>query len=94
MIESFKSRPLKLFWQRSDASKINPKWLTRVALILDALDAAERPEALDMPGLAFHRLRGSRKRAYAVTVSGNWRITFEFEGESARNVNLEDYHGS
>jgi proteic killer suppression protein len=30
--------------------------------------------------------------AYAVSVTGNWRITFEFDGQDAVNVNLEDYH--
>jgi len=30
--------------------------------------------------------------AYAVFVNANWRITFEFDGQDAVNVNLEDYH--
>ena len=28
----------------------------------------------------------------AVTVSGNWRVTFRFEGRDAEIVNYEDYH--
>jgi len=28
----------------------------------------------------------------SVTVSGNWRVTFRFEGEDAFDVDLEDYH--
>ena len=40
----------------------------------------------------FHQLKGSRKYEFAVSVTGNWRITFEFEGDDATNVNLEDYH--
>ena len=40
----------------------------------------------------FHKLKGYRKNELAVSVTGNWRITFEFIGEDASNVNLEDYH--
>ena len=28
----------------------------------------------------------------AMTVSGNWRITFRFVGENATDFNLEDFH--
>ena len=47
---------------------------------------------MNLPGLGFHPLKGNRKGTYAVTVSGNWRITCQFEGENAVNVDLEDYH--
>ena len=47
---------------------------------------------MNLPGYKFHGLKGERKGVYAVSVSGNWRITFEFEGEDAINVVLEDYH--
>lgn len=45
-----------------------------------------------LPGYRFHALKGDRKGNYAVSVSGNWRLTFRFEGEHAVDVNLEDYH--
>jgi proteic killer suppression protein len=47
---------------------------------------------MELPGYKFHGLKGERQGAYSVAVSGNWRITFEFEGQNAVNVNLEDYH--
>jgi len=31
-------------------------------------------------------------RVKSVGVSGNWRVTFVFDGQDAANVNLEDYH--
>lgn len=31
-------------------------------------------------------------RVKSVRVSGNWRVTFVFDGQDAANVNLEDYH--
>lgn len=60
--------------------------------MLDRLDASVGPNDMNIPGYKFHALKGSRKGHYAVSVSGNWRLTFAFDGQDAVNVNLEDYH--
>ncbi len=44
---------------------------------------------MNLPGYKFHALKGARN---AVSVSGNWRITFRFAAEDAVDVDLEDYH--
>ena len=54
--------------------------------------AAAKAEDMNLPGYKFHRLTGERKGTCAVSVTGNWRITFRFEGEDAVDVDLEDYH--
>ena len=59
--------------------------------MLAALDAASAPEALNLPGFGFHGLQGKPKR-FAISVSGNYRLTFGFDGEDAVDVDLEDYH--
>ena len=59
---------------------------------LDRLDAAIKPEDRLLPGFGFHGLTGVNPKRYAVSVSGNWRITFSFDGEDAVDVYLEDYH--
>ncbi len=59
--------------------------------MLDRLDATIRPDDMDLPGYRFHPLKGQRKGTYAVSVSGNWRLTFRFDGEDATDVDLEDY---
>jgi proteic killer suppression protein len=56
------------------------------------LDEAEKPEEMSIPGYRLHHLKGDQKGRYAVDVSGNWRITFGWEGEDAIDVDLEDYH--
>jgi proteic killer suppression protein len=56
------------------------------------MDASKEAEDMDLPGYKFHALRGDRKGEFAVSVTGNWRITYQFVGEDALNVNLEDYH--
>jgi proteic killer suppression protein len=57
-----------------------------------ALDAAIEPKAMDAPGLKFHPLKGAEKGRFSVRVSGNFRITFGWEGKDATDVDLEDYH--
>jgi|GEM_PF-463203 len=59
--------------------------------ILDLLDDAADPQGLKIPGLFLHPLKGDRKGQWAMSVSGNWRITFAFDGEDVIVVNLEDY---
>lgn len=92
MICSFRHRGLERFFRRGDYRGIPAKNATRIERILDRLEGSIRPEDMNLPGYRFHPLKGDRKGAYAVTVSGNWRITFGFDGENAVDVDLEDYH--
>jgi proteic killer suppression protein len=59
---------------------------------LAALDSACRIEDLDIPGYRLHRLKGDRRGIWSISVSGNWRITFEFTDGNVYIVNYEDYH--
>jgi proteic killer suppression protein len=45
-----------------------------------------------LPGLGLYPLKGDRKGTWAVSVSGNWRVTFTFVGKDADSVDYEDYH--
>jgi proteic killer suppression protein len=92
MIRSFRSKPLRKFAEDGDASKLSVQNPARIRRILLALDTARIPEAMNMSGIRFHSLRGAGKGRYAVDASGNWRITFGWDGEDAIDVDLEDYH--
>ncbi len=92
MIVSFRSRALKRYWERSEAKRLPPASIDRIRLILDRLDAVIVPGDLDLPGLGFHSLKGSRKGEFAVFVTRNWRITFGWNDGDAVNIDLEDYH--
>jgi proteic killer suppression protein len=35
---------------------------------------------MNLPGLHLHELKGNRAGTWSVRVSGNWRVTFKFEG--------------
>ena len=47
---------------------------------------------MDLPGWKLHQLKGNRAGLWAVSVSGNWRVVFEFKDGHAYIVNYEDYH--
>jgi proteic killer suppression protein len=66
--------------------------LPKVRRVLDAIDAAESPRELMLPGFGMHPLKGDRKGTWAIVITKNWRITFKFEGIDVIDVNLEDYH--
>ena len=51
-----------------------------------------RPEDMNLPGFRFHALVGRDRGRYAVSASGNWRITFNWIEGEAVDVDLEDYH--
>ncbi len=92
MIKSFRHKGLERFFRNRDARAINSRHAGRIERMLDLLDQATSPEQLNLPGLFLHPLKGVRKGEWAMTVSGNWRITFCFDGEDVIVVNLEDYH--
>lgn len=91
MIKSYRSKALKKFAVGGDARGLSVQKPARIVMILKALDAAIRPETLDLPGLRFHRLKGNPTR-YSIWASENWRITFSWQGADAIDVDLEDYH--
>ncbi len=92
MIRSFRSKPLRRFWEDGDPSKLSVSNLRRIERLLITLDEAGRPEDMNVAGWRFHALRGTMKGRYAVDASGNWRLTFGWDGGHAIDVDLEDYH--
>ena len=88
----FRHSGLRKFWERGDASRLNPAYTARISRLLDALESAESPADIDYPGLRLHPLTGNRRGTWSLRVSGNWRITFRFEDGEPVDVDLEDYH--
>lgn len=90
MIRSFRSKAIRSFFERQDASRLRVQNIARAARMLRALDAATLHEQLNLPGYHFHLLRGERR--WSIRGTGNWRITFGWDGADAIEVDLEDYH--
>ena len=85
-------RGLRRFHERGDASGLNPAWVPRIRRVLALLDQATESRHLAIPGFGLHPLKGRLQGYWGVTVSGNWRIVFRFEGGEVVDVRLMDYH--
>jgi toxin HigB-1 len=92
MIKSFRSKPLADLWESGRTAKIDVRLHERILRRLDRLDAAARPEEMNLPGFDFHPLKGFRPTRYSVHVNGPWCITFEFDHGDAFWVDFEQYH--
>ncbi len=92
MIKQFKHSGLEKYFLRGTKSGVQSKHVNRIRLILGRLHVSTQPQDMNLPGLALHELRGRRKGTWSVMVSGNWRITFKFDGPDATDINYEDYH--
>ena len=92
MIVNFKHKGLEKFFLTGSTAGIQPKHEKRLQIILGRLHVSTSVKDMSLPGLRLHELKGKRKGTWAVDVSGNWRITFTFDGVDAIDVNYEDYH--
>ena len=91
MIKTFKHRGLKELFETGDTRRIGRQAQPRARRQLDTLDQAQKPEAMNVPGWRFHALQGHKAR-YSVTVTANFRLTFDWEDGDAYRVDYEDYH--
>ncbi len=92
MIKSFKHKGLERFFTTGMAAGIHQAHKARLEERLTALHTAFSVEDMDIQGWNLHALKGDRKGQWAINVSGNWRIVFEFVDGHAYVVNYEDYH--
>ena len=92
MIKSFKHKGLRKFYETGSKQGIQAQHAPKIRMQLAALDSAFCIEDLDIPGYRLHPLKGDRKGIWSVSVSGNWRITFQFDDGNVYVVNYEDYH--
>ena len=92
MIKSFRHKGLEAFFRRGTKSGIQPHHATKLRVQLTALHAATKPDDLSAPGWRLHPLTGSLRGFYSITVNGNWRVIFRFDGTDVELVDYLDYH--
>ena len=95
IVRSFRHRGLRQLYENNSPRLLKQGLVERVRGILAALAMAETMEGFiseAAPGWRVHRLSGERRNEWSVSVSGNWRITFEERNGAIERVNLEDYH--
>lgn len=92
MIQTFRHKGLRRFFESGSATGIQPHHANRLRMLLVALDTAQSIEDMDIPGFRLHPLKGAERGRWAVWVNGNWRVTFEFRDGHTYILDYEDYH--
>ena len=92
MIIGFRHKGLKRLYEKGDRRRVQPQYADKVERILARLDEATEAANMDIPGFRLHPLKGGLAGYWSVSVSGNWRIIFRFEGAHACDVDLIDYY--
>ncbi len=92
MIKSFRHKGLERFFRSGSKAGIQANHEKKLRRQLARLDAAIQSNDMNIPGWKLHPLQGSLDQHWAVWISGNWRITFAFDGDDAVLVDYQDYH--
>lgn len=92
-IRSIQHRGLLRLIEDDDSRGLGADQIKRLRNIIAALiTAADMDGVAGPPGWRIHQLRGDRAGTWSISVSGNWRLTFDLEEGEISNLNLEDYH--
>lgn len=92
MIRSFRHKGIQRFFESGTKAGIRAQHAARLARQLRQLNDARRPQDMNIPGWKLHPLSHDLAGHWSVWVSGNYRLTFAFEGEDAILVDYLDYH--
>ena len=79
-------------FETGNASGVLAAHKTRLRMQLAALNTAMTIDDMDIPGFRLHPLKGEMKGRWAISVNGNWRLTFEFKDGNVFILDYEDYH--
>ncbi|MCX7184669.1 MAG: type II toxin-antitoxin system RelE/ParE family toxin [Nitrosospira sp.] len=89
MIKAFRHKGLEVFFETGSKAGIQPHHAPKLRKQLLRLDLAKSPIDMSVPGWNLHRLSTGQ---WSVWVNGNWRMTFDFDGENATLIDYQDYH--
>jgi proteic killer suppression protein len=98
MIKGFRHKGLERFFLTGSKKGIVASHAEKLRVRLTALDAAIGPDDLHAPSWKLHQLSGKNPKRqdvdghWSIWVTGNWRITFFFEGTDVILVDYLDYH--
>lgn len=93
MIKSFQHKGLKGFFETGSTAGIQASHAQRLGAMLRRLNESANAQGMNLPGWRLHPLKGRElKGHFSVSVSGNWRMTFRFDGMDAVLVDYQDYH--
>ncbi len=90
-IRNCRHKGLQELFVSGRSARLGVRYAKNALRILDVLNRMQDPQ--DCAGLKdFHELKGNRKGTYSMHVTGNYCITFKWDGRDAYDLNFEDYH--
>jgi toxin HigB-1 len=92
MIKSFKHKGLEIFFLTGSKEGIQAHHAKKLQILLTALSNAQDESDMRAPAWNLHPLSGNLDKHWSVSVNGNWRMTFRFQGKDTILVNYQDYH--
>ncbi len=93
MIQSWRNTASLKVWEGQRPNRFRSLDFEAAIDLLLALNAVETLRDLSpLQSVGLHKLKGTRKGQWAMTVNGPWRICFEFRKGDAFNVEIVNYH--
>jgi proteic killer suppression protein len=93
MIKKFRQSWLEVFWNTGRHKKVPPNLKDRILRKLDMINSAkELKDLMSPPSNHLHQLHGDRDGQWAISVSGQWRLCFNFKDGDVFDIELVQYH--
>ena len=93
MIRSWRNAATRKVWEGGQPNQFRGLDFDVATDLLLALNVAKSLNDLgSLRSLGLHKLKGARKKQWAMTVNERWRICFEFRKGDAFEVEIVDYH--
>lgn len=93
MIRSWRNATSRKIWEGERPRRFRGVDFEAAVDLLLALNVAKsRRDLSPLASVGLHKLKGERKRQWAMTINGPWRICFEFRKGDVYNVEITDYH--
>jgi toxin HigB-1 len=93
MIRSWRNSVTRKVWEGERPNRFRGLDFDAAVDLMLALNVAKALSDLSpLKSVGLHKLKGERKRQWAMTVNARWRICFEFRNADAYEVEIIDYH--
>jgi toxin HigB-1 len=92
MIKSIKHKGIQLFLETGSKKLIQEEHSKKLQQLLIFLDVVDNIADIKLHPKYRHELKGELKGFQSMTISGNWRLIFEFIDGDIYLVDYLDYH--
>ena len=96
-LDSFRHKAVRRLYEEGKTKGVPPAAVEKLRKLLFTMETAEDLNELEkFPGWRLHPLKGDRRGYWSLTVTGNWRLIFKYDGveNRATDIYFIDYHGS